>query len=71
MKMSRSKPNRRQFNQLMIEHLKPKARPYLVWDKQQHGLVIRVEPSGFASYKCIYSKSGRPRWYSIGRVDAT
>jgi integrase len=68
--MSRSKPDKRQFNQLLIERLKPKATPYLIWDKQQHGLVIRVEPSGYASFKVIYSRHGRPRWYSIGRVDA-
>jgi integrase len=68
--MSRSKPNKRQFNNLLIERLKPQAKPYLIWDKQQHGLVIRIEPSGYASYKCIYSRRGRPRWYSIGRVDA-
>src|SRR5260370_5366945 len=66
----RREPNKHQFNNLMIERLKPKDRPYLVWDKQQHGLAIQVQPSGFAAYKCIYSRHGRPRWYSIGRVDA-
>jgi integrase len=66
----KQRPNKCQLNALNIEQLKPKARPYLVWDKQQHGLAIQVQPSGFASYKCIYSRNGRPRWYSIGRCDA-
>jgi integrase len=69
MTMARQPPNKRQLNNLLIERLQPKDRPYLIWDQQQHGLAIRVEPSGYASYKCIYSRHGRPRWYSIGRVD--
>ncbi len=68
--MPRQKPNKHQFNNLMIERLKPKDRPFLVWDKQQHGLAIQVRPGGHLSWKCIYSRRGKPRWYSIGRVDA-
>jgi integrase len=68
--MPRQEPNKRQLNNLMIERLQPKDRPYLIWDTYQRGLAIRVEPSGHQSWKVIYSRHGRPRWYSIGRVDA-
>lgn len=53
----------------MIARLKPKPTPFLVWDVRAPGLCVRVEPTGHKSWKYIYSRQGRPRWYSIGRVD--
>ncbi len=68
--MPRRAPNKIKLNELIIERLKSKDRPYLVWDTYQHGLAIQVRPGGHLSWKCIYSRRGKPRWYSIGRVDA-
>ena len=68
--MTRRPPNKVKLNQLVLERLKPKDRPYLIWDTLQHGLAIQVHPSGVTSWKVIYSRHGRPRWYSIGRADA-
>jgi hypothetical protein len=68
--MSRRQPNKIRLNDLIIKRLKPQDRPYLIWDTKQRNLAIQVQPSGFASYKCIYSRHGRPRWYSIEHVDA-
>src|SRR5450759_3617008 len=68
--MARRDANKVRLNDLTIKRLKPKDRPYLVWDTLQRGLVVQVQPTGFASYKCIYSRHGRPRWYSIGPADA-
>jgi integrase len=66
----RPPPNKIKLNELTLKRLKPKAAPYLIWDTQQHGLVIQVQPSGNAAWKCIYSRHSRTRWYHIGRVDA-
>jgi hypothetical protein len=68
--MPRRPPNKIKLNELTLKRLKPKAAPYLTWDTQQHGLVIQVQPSGNAAWKCIYSRHSRTRWYHIGRVDA-
>ena len=68
--MPRRPPNKIKLNELTLKRLKPKDRPFLVWDAQQHGLAIQVQPSGNAAWKCIYSRHGRPRWYSLGRADA-
>jgi len=53
----------------MIAHLKPRDRPYLVWDTKTPGLAVQVQPSGHRAWKYIYSRNGKPRWYTIGRVD--
>jgi integrase len=68
--MPRQPPNKIKLNELTLKRLKPKAAPFLIWDTQQHGLVIQVQPSGNAAWKCIYSRHSRTRWYHIGRVDA-
>ena len=68
--MPRRQPNKIRLNDLAIKRLKPQARPFLVWDTLQRGLAVRVEPTGYISFKCIYSRHGRPRWYSIGPADA-
>jgi integrase len=68
--MSRRQPNKTRLKELILKRLKPRARPYLLWDTLQHGLAIQVQPSGNAAWKCIYCRHGRPRWYSIGRADA-
>ncbi len=64
-------PNKRKLSPTFIDKsLKPRDVPYLVWDETQRGLAVRVETTGYASYKAIYRFGGRPRWYHIGAVDA-
>lgn len=58
------------FTELFIRNLESREAPFLVWDTHQRGLAIQVQPTGHKSWKCIYSSSGRPRWYTIGAVDA-
>jgi integrase len=65
----RRDPNKRHLNEPFIKSLKPQAGPYLVWDLKQRGLAIRVQPSGHLSFKVIYSRHGRPRWFSLGHAD--
>jgi hypothetical protein len=68
--MARRPPNKMRLNELILKRLKPKATPYLLWDSLQRGLATQVQPSGNAAWKVIYSRHGRPRWFSIGRADA-
>jgi hypothetical protein len=42
--MPRRPPNKIRLNELALKRLKPKDRPYPVWDAQQHGLAIPVSP---------------------------
>ena len=64
--MPRQPPNKTKLNALTLQRLKPRARAYLVWDTQQHGLALQVHPSGSKTWKVIYSRHGRPRWYTLG-----
>src|SRR5262245_35407028 len=43
---------------------------YNVWDQQQRGLVLRVQPSNHSAYKFVYTCRGRVRWLHIGAADA-
>jgi Arm DNA-binding domain len=61
-------PNKKRLSHFAITNLKPKERPYLVWDITQRGLAVSVQPSGHAAWKCIYAFHGRPRWYHIADV---
>src|SRR5271154_3849928 len=61
---------KRKLTSLLLHHLKPQAKAYIIWDTQQRGLAVRVEPTGYAAFKLIYRFHNRPRWYHIGAVDA-
>src|SRR4051812_11419246 len=62
-------PNKTRLTSLGVGRLVPRKGAYLVWDTLQRGLAVQVQPSGRAAYKVIYSRHGRPRWYSVGPVD--
>ncbi|MBR0804117.1 integrase family protein [Bradyrhizobium japonicum] len=62
--------NKRQLTDLLVRKIGPRDKPFLIWDTKQRGLALRVQPTGHKSWKCIYARSGRPRWYSIGAADA-
>jgi integrase len=63
-------PNKRKLSELFLRKLKPKPDKFVVWDTHQRGLALLVQPTGFKSWKCIYSRNGRPRWYHVGAADA-
>jgi integrase len=44
--------------------------PAIIWDTQQRGLALRVQPTGGKSWYCVYSRQGRPRWLRLGHADA-
>jgi integrase len=62
--------NKRRLTELSVRKLKPKAEAYLVWDTHQHGLAVRVQPTGAKAWKTIYSFHGRPRWLHLGDAGA-
>jgi hypothetical protein len=63
-------PNKRKLSEIFLQKLKPQARSYLVWDLGQRNLAVSVQPTGHRSFKVIYSRSNRPRWYHLGAVGA-
>jgi integrase len=68
--MPRRPPLKRKLSELLIRRQRPQAKPYLIWDTKQHGLVLRIQPTGHRAYVCVYSYHGRPRWLHLGRADA-
>jgi hypothetical protein len=66
---ARQPPNKIELTSLYLKRLKPRARPFLVWDTKQRGLAVQVHPSGRSAWKYIYSRHGRPHWFHIGRTD--
>jgi integrase len=67
--MSRRPANKRRLSELLVKRLRPAAKPFLVWDLKQQGLVLRVRPASRAWY-CVYSRQGRPRWLRLGDAAA-
>jgi integrase len=63
-------PRKRKLTELTVRSLKPEATAYQVWDERQHGLAIRVQPSGSRSWYVVYSLRNRVRWYHIGNANA-
>jgi integrase len=59
--------NRRKLTELYVQKTKTVG---LTWDTHQHGLVLRVRPSGSRSWYAYYSRHGRPRWMSLGSANA-
>ena len=59
-------PNKLRLTDLIVRRLKPATAPYLAWDTYQRCLAVRVQPKGTKFWKVIYSRGGRPRWFTIG-----
>jgi integrase len=58
------------LTELFVKKTRPQDRAFLVWDVKQHGLALRIQPTGARSWKCIYSFRGRPRWLHLGDANA-
>ena len=68
--MLKAEPNKRTLTENFMAKLKPQPQKFVVWDTKQRGLAVLVQPTGFKSWKAIYSLHGRPRWFHIGACDA-
>src|SRR6516164_6134575 len=62
--------DKRRLTDLTVKKAKPQAAAYLIWDTHQHGLALRVQPTGKKSWNAIYSRHGRPRWLYLGDANA-
>jgi integrase len=62
--------NKRKLTPLDGTRLRPRDRAYLIWDTQERGLALRVQPTGHKSYQFVYHHKGRSRWFHIGAADA-
>jgi integrase len=69
-KRHKTPAEKRRLTELTVKKAKPKATAYLIWDTQQHGLVLRVQPTGKKSWNTIYSRHGRARWLYLGDANA-
>jgi integrase len=69
---ARSEPNKRRLSDAFVKTVRPDPERVVVyWDTFQRGLALRVQPSGYLAWKCVYSIRGRgARWYSIGDARA-
>jgi integrase len=57
------------LRELTVKKAGAKSKAYVIWDVVQRGLGLRVQPTGAKSWKCVYSRHGRPRWLHIGSAD--
>jgi integrase len=62
--------HKRRLTELTVRKAAPQTTAYLIWDTQQRGLALRVQPTGSKSFVTVYSRHGRPRWLLLGRTDA-
>ena len=62
--------HKKRLSALFVAKVQPQARAFLVWDADQKGLALRVQPSGRASFMLVYRFRGRSRWFHIGSTKA-
>ena len=67
--MAPTPPRKAKLTELLVTRQRQEAKAFLIWDTHQHGLALRVQPTGHRAYKVIYSRNGRSRWLHLG--DAT
>jgi len=66
----KAEAHKRKLTELFVRKVRPRDKAYLVWDEHQHGLALRVQPTGTKSYVTVYSRRGRPRWLHHGNAKA-
>jgi integrase len=69
-KRSKHAARKRRLTELSVRKARPESSAYLIWDTHQHGLALRVQPTGKKSWNAIYSRHGRPRWLYLGDANA-
>jgi integrase len=68
-KTRRKAADKRRLSELLVKRVRPRAKPFLIWDTKSPGLALRVRPSGARGWYFVYSRHNRARWYRLG--DAT
>jgi len=69
-KRSKHTARKRRLTELAVRKARPESAAYLIWDTLQHGLALRIQPTGKRSWNAIYSRHGRPRWLYLGDASA-
>ena len=64
--MSKRPPRKMRFTDITVRTAKPEPVVFTLWDTKQHGLGLRVQPSGARAFYAVYSRQGRPRWLHLG-----
>lgn len=57
--MSKGGNMRAKINKKLVKNLSPKDKPFEIWDTDVKGLVLRVQPTGAATYYCQYARGKR------------
>jgi hypothetical protein len=58
-------PRHHKLTDFVVRNTKPEHRAFNIWDTEQRGLVLRVQPSGHKSFRVFYRHIGRPRWLHL------
>jgi integrase len=58
-------PRHRKLTDFVVRNTKPEHRAFNIWDLEQRGLVLRVQPSGHKSFRVFYRHNNRPRWLHL------
>src|SRR5262249_28827676 len=61
-------PRKQRITQLTLDKKRRPPKAFLTWDTKAPNLALRTQPTGFKSWAVIYSRSGRPRWLTLGPV---
>jgi hypothetical protein len=69
-KRAKKPANKRKLTELYLRSVRGKVhpKPFLVWDTELKGLALSVQRSGHLSFKVIYSRNRRARWFTIQSV---
>src|SRR5262245_61780605 len=65
-------PNRRRLTDAFVKTVKgDPQRVVVIWDTQQRGLALAIQPSGHRAWKFVCSLRGRGQsWYHLGNARA-
>lgn len=61
---------RTKLTEKFIKTLEPKDKRYSVWDTEQPGLFLRVNPKGSITFFLFYRIDGKANDYALGRWGA-
>jgi integrase len=70
MSSTKRAPRRVKLTELSVRKALPEAAAYCLWDTQQRGLALRVQPTGRKAWTVVYARHGRSRWLYLGDGDA-
>jgi hypothetical protein len=63
-------PRRVKLTELTVRKAAPEATAYCLWDTQQRGLALRVQPTGRKAWNVVFARHGSSRWLYLGDGDA-